>query len=69
MAIVIGGMTTISVRNGIPEKNGNSQFNINIDVYLAQLDRLHEVINVKRPCKKNQVVFIMITRVPVSSVE
>lgn len=41
----------------IPDKNGKRQFNINSDVYLAQLDRLHAAIETKRPRKKNKIVF------------
>lgn len=41
----------------ILDKNGKRQFNINSDVYLAQLDRLHGVIEAKRPRKKNHIVF------------
>lgn len=31
--------------------------NINSDAYLAQLGHLHAVIEMKRPCKKNHIVF------------
>ena len=41
----------------IPDKNGKRQFNINSDVYLAQLDRLRAAIETKRPRKKNHIVF------------
>ncbi|CAK9829644.1 Mariner Mos1 transposase [Anthophora retusa] len=41
----------------IPDKNDKRQFNINSDVYLAQLDRLHAAIETKRPHKKNRIVF------------
>ncbi|KAK6758288.1 hypothetical protein RB195_015852 [Necator americanus] len=41
----------------IPDKNGKWQFNINSDVYLAQLDRLNAAIEAKRPRKKNHIVF------------
>jgi len=32
------------------------QYNLNSDVYLAQLDRLHSAIQAKRPHKKNHIV-------------
>ena len=41
----------------IPDKNGKRQLNINSDVYLAQLDRVHAAIETKRPRKKNHIVF------------
>jgi len=41
----------------IPHKNGKRQLNINSDVYLAQLDRIHAAIQTKRPLKKNHIVF------------
>jgi histone-lysine N-methyltransferase SETMAR len=41
----------------IPDKNGRRQFTLNSDVYLAQLDRLEAAIKVKRPRKKNHIVF------------
>uniref|UniRef100_A0A915DH51 Transposase n=1 Tax=Ditylenchus dipsaci TaxID=166011 RepID=A0A915DH51_9BILA len=47
MDSVIGGMTT----------NGKKRYTLNGDVYLAQLDRLKEAIKVKRPRKKNHIIF------------
>ncbi|KAL4715333.1 hypothetical protein ACJJTC_015104 [Scirpophaga incertulas] len=41
----------------IPDKNGKRQLNINSDVYLALLDRIHVAIETKRPRKKNHIVF------------
>ena len=41
----------------IPDRNGQKQYNLNSDVYLAQLDRLQAAIEAKRPRKKNHVVF------------
>ncbi|CAF1652759.1 unnamed protein product, partial [Adineta ricciae] len=41
----------------IPDRNGKKQHNINSDVYSAQLDRLEAAIKVKRPRKKNHIVF------------
>jgi [histone H3]-lysine36 N-dimethyltransferase SETMAR len=41
----------------IPDRNGKRQFNINSDVYLAQLGRLHAAIEKKRQRKKNNIVF------------
>uniref|UniRef100_A0A915E1I4 Mos1 transposase HTH domain-containing protein n=1 Tax=Ditylenchus dipsaci TaxID=166011 RepID=A0A915E1I4_9BILA len=41
----------------IPDRNGKKQYNLNSDVYLAQLDRLQGAIEAKRPRKKNHVVF------------
>ena len=41
----------------IPDKDGKRQYNLNSDVYLAQLDRLQSAIQAKRPRKKNQIVF------------
>lgn len=46
------------------EKNGKRQFNININ--LAQLDRLHAVIQTKRPYKKNQLSSTWIMRIHMS---
>lgn len=41
----------------IPDKDGKRQFNLNSDVYLAQLVRLHAAIQTKRPRKMNQIIF------------
>uniref|UniRef100_A0A914DL38 Histone-lysine N-methyltransferase SETMAR n=1 Tax=Acrobeloides nanus TaxID=290746 RepID=A0A914DL38_9BILA len=40
-----------------PDRNGKRQYNLNSDVYLAQLNRLQAAIEDKRPRKKNHVVF------------
>lgn len=41
----------------IPDKNGKRQYNINSDVYLAQLDRLQAAIETRRKGKKKKIVF------------
>uniref|UniRef100_A0A914D2L3 Mos1 transposase HTH domain-containing protein n=1 Tax=Acrobeloides nanus TaxID=290746 RepID=A0A914D2L3_9BILA len=41
----------------IPDRNGKRQYNLNSDVYLAQLDRLQAAIEAKRQRKKNHIVF------------
>jgi hypothetical protein len=41
----------------IPDRNGKRQYNLNSDVYLAQMDRLEAAINVKRSGIKDQIVF------------
>ena len=41
----------------IPDKNGKRQYNLNGEVYTAQLERLHEAIRVKRPRKNNHILF------------
>ena len=41
----------------IPDRAGKKVHTLNSDVYLVQLDRLHEAIQAKRPRKNNHIVF------------